>query len=483
MNKKNRNTRGQVLVIVALVLVLLLAVAGLAIDVGMAYGVKAKLNAAVDAAALAAGKVCSQGTSAMSTQAANFFAANYPSGLLGSTVSAGPSTNAVHNGDGSWTVTVTATAIVPTNFAGVVGWPNFTVTSSATSTVRTLDLILVLDSSGSLASPSTTFPTLQAAAKKFIQNFDQSSDRIGLIHFAGGAVTDVAISTTIGFNPTTIDNAIDSLTPTGGTTTEEAMRLAQAQLDAIPAASQSSLRAIVLFTDGAPNAVASNFCNGTLLSDGTCNGTWVLGALYSETTSDPDNTSGTEGYCNCSNNCINPLITDSNNGDLAAIRMFAYTSQNTPLNPPSNSYCNIQTLPVQDWSGTVNLQSYNAIRQFDLTQPGGEIINDRCNVNRAARNMLENIANSARSETPNPINIYTIGYGALLAGLEVDSATCTGYGNNELGTNILQRLANVQGVDTYNQNQPTGLYVYAGDPTQLNAAFNQIASAILRLSK
>ena len=37
---------------------------------------------------------------------------------------------------------------------------------------------------------------------------------------------------------------------------------------------------------------------------------------------------------------------------------------------------------------------------------------------------------------------------------------CTGYGN-ENGENIMKRIANVKGVDTYNPNQPTGIYAYA----------------------
>jgi Flp pilus assembly protein TadG len=103
MKKLFASSKGQILVFVAITLVVLLALAGLAIDVGMAYAVKTKLNAAVDSAAIAAGRAVSQGSAAASTQATNFFNANYPPSLLGSTVTA-PVTNAVHNGDGSWTI-------------------------------------------------------------------------------------------------------------------------------------------------------------------------------------------------------------------------------------------------------------------------------------------------------------------------------------------------------------------------------------------
>jgi len=427
----SKSTKGQVLVLLVAALVVLLALAGLAVDVGMAYGIKTKLNAAVDAAAIAAGRVVSQGSSVITSKSAQFFNANYPTGLLGSTVT-NQNTNAVHNGDGSWTITVNATASVPTFFARVVGWRNFSVNASATSTVRTLDLILVLDSSGSLNTPSTTPALLRSAAKNFIRNFDTSSDRIGLVHFASGAVTDVAITITRGFNLTAIDNAIDNISVSGATTAEEAMRLAKVQLDAIPSASQSSLRAIVFFTDGAPNGVAGIFRN---------NFTNVQGDLYSET--DPGG---------------------------APYRMWVTNRQDTVL----GNYNSIATLPATDYTGTVNLQSDIGVR------PSFNFTNTRCNVNRAARNMVENLANTARGEATNPIHVFTIGLGASLTSQEI---TFCGYGANEQGSNILKRLANLQGVDTYNANQPSGFYAYAADATQLNNAFNQVASAILRLSK
>jgi Flp pilus assembly protein TadG len=427
MKKNLRSKKGQVLILFAFVLVVLLALVGFAIDLGMAYLVQVKLNASVDAAAIAAGRVVSQGASAISTEATNFFQANYPAGLLGANVQA-PSTNAVHNADGSWSITVTATALSPTYFAKVAGLRNFSVEANATSYVRTLDLILVMDCSGSIGAD---LGALQSAAINFIKNFDVSTDRVGLIHFAGGAVTDVSITTARGFNTTTISNAINGFRATGATTSEEALRMAKAQLDAIPATSQSSLRAIVLFTDGAPNGVAGTFINGH---------TAVTGDLYSETSSGG-----------------------------APYRMFSINRQDNQM----GSYNSIASLPTTDYTGTVNLSSYNNIRLFGYS-------NTRCNVNSAARNMLENVANAARSETGNPIHIFTIGLGDALTTLEIQFC---GYGSNETGANILKRLANIPGVDTYNQNQPEGVYAYAADATQLNGAFNQIVSALLRISK
>jgi len=60
---------------------------------------------------------------------------------------------------------------------------------------------------------------------------------------------------------------------------------------------------------------------------------------------------------------------------------------------------------------------------------------------------------------------------------------CLGYGTEEWGENILKRLANSADSDTYNSSQPTGMYVFASDETQLDAAFQTIANQILRLTK
>ena len=437
MDKTCISSKGQVLVLIALAMGVLLALAGLAIDVGMAYGVKAKLNAALDVAAIAAGRAISRGTDVANREAVDYFNANYPTGLLGSTVTA-PVTRAVHNDDGSWTIAVTSTASVPTNFFQAVGLHTFTFDVSATSTIRTLDLILVLDSSGSLNDPPTTPDLLRSAAKRFIGNFDPRNDRIGLIHFASGAVSDITITETKGFDLTAINNAIDHIAVTGSTTSEEGMRLAKAQLDNIAPSARNSLRAIVFFSDGAPNGVAGDF-------DG------LQGTLYS----DPKN----EDPC----------------GNGRAAWMYSVGLQDHYL----GLHCGIATLPGTGYMG-VNLQSENNPSTRDLTIVGGNIVNNRCNANMAARNMVENVASAARREAGSPIHVFTIGLGASLTNLEVVGC---GYGSNESGENILRRLANVGGVDTYDVNQPSGLYVRAADATQLDNAFKQVANAILRLAK
>jgi hypothetical protein len=318
-------------------------------------------------------------------------------------------------------------------------------------------MILVLDCSGSLGyptSPATTFPRLKDAAKNFISYFNDGpgGDRIGLVTFASGVVRDVEINknATRGFtkgdctqgsytyrNPSTICGAINALTVGGFTDSEEAMRKALAELEEVPANVRSSLRVIVFFSDGSPNTISGNFDNG---------GTIVLGDLASQVSSGPP-----------------------------PRELYQYNIRDHLL----GSNYNISILPTTDYTGTVPLTSYNNKRILSPL-PGNAGSNTRCNVNKAARNMVENVANMARSESYGRIHVYTLGLGTRLNTLEV---TFCGYGIDEYGTNILKRLANTLDSDTYNSNQPSGLYVWARTDDELDDAFREIAAHILRLVK
>jgi len=58
----SHHDKGQIAIIVAITLVVLIGMVGLAVDSGRGYGVKAKLSAAVDAAAIAAARGLTVGT-------------------------------------------------------------------------------------------------------------------------------------------------------------------------------------------------------------------------------------------------------------------------------------------------------------------------------------------------------------------------------------------------------------------------------------
>lgn len=439
--------RGQVLILVALSLVVLMGFVGLAIDSGRGYGVKAKLNAAVDTAAIAGARALAEGNddaeriAAGQAAARNYYAANFPANYQGSALGA-VTVDAVHDPSGYWRVTATGSANMPVTFMAVLGFNDLTIRATGQTIRRDLDVILVLDTSGSLGpptSPASTFPTLKnAAINSFVNRLNAGSDRVGLVSFAAGGVVDVPIVKTgaRGFSKTQVVNAINALNPAGYTASAEGMRLALNELNGVPMASRSSLRMIVFFSDGAPNAAPANFSNG---------GIPVIGDLES----------GTSGP-----------------GTARATEVYRFNRRDSQL----GSYPSIATLPNSGFTvtgfGDIPLASYNNKR----TLTGAPYINDRCNVNKAARSMVENAANMARDQV---IKIYSIGFGTQVNNLEI---TFCGYGADEQGSSILKRLANAADSDSYNSAQPVGRYVWAADAADLDNAFSSIASEILRLT-
>ena len=204
MNRQGTDTSKQdgfALVYMAATLTLLLLFTGLAVDSGRAYVVKAQLSKAVDGAALGAARNINGGNP--SGTAAMIFKANFPAGYFGTSSSTDPTTDpgffnsTVDAVNGVNIVTVTATAILPTTFMKLANFNQVTVTSSGQATRRMVDLSLVLDVSGSIASQ---WPTVRDAARNFVDSFDALHDRMALVLFSNGAQVIDAMPAGRGFN-------------------------------------------------------------------------------------------------------------------------------------------------------------------------------------------------------------------------------------------------------------------------------------------
>lgn len=447
---------GNVLIMFAISLIMLIGFAGLVIDAGIGYGVKAKLNAAVDAASIAASRAVATGDTdglrreAAITAGTRFYYANFPDNYLGATPQP-PTVNAAHQPDGKWVITVAGSATTPTYLMRIFGIDELSVNATGEAVRRDLDMILVLDSSGSL---DAVFGDVKSSAIRFVNKFNGGSggDRLGLVVFADGATVPEPINKTSarGFNKTSIVSRINSQGSSGWTASGEALRRAINELNAIPAALQSSLRVIVFFSDGAPNTPAAIWPRHN--SSGVLTGT-VTASLPS----------GTGGG--------NPLLC-TNSSPCTAYRHDSRSSQ-------LGNYSNINRLPINTGATFNNLllASYNNRRTFSPALNTANSVT-RCNVNKAARNMVENVANIARTQG---VVVLSLGLGAQLNGFE--GMTGCSYTSAEYGSNILKRIANSSGVDTYNSAQPTGIYVHAASTAELDAAFNKIASEIIRLSR
>lgn len=139
---------GAVAVFLAAGIVAIVGFAGLATDAARGYMVKARLSQALDAAALAGGKVMFQ--PGRDDDIRMFFEANFPAGFMDASI-AGPS---IVPDDAGEKIMVSASAVIPTTFLRVLGIETVRVSSETevTRQMQMLDVVLAIDMSGSMTS-------------------------------------------------------------------------------------------------------------------------------------------------------------------------------------------------------------------------------------------------------------------------------------------------------------------------------------------
>lgn len=260
---------GAVIVLVAVAMVVTLGMVGLVTDVGVAVVNKARLDRAVDAAVLKGAGAMRQGTAEARDQAMAMARANGVTPGDGTSLNVSFGTNSL----GEATVTMTATRMVGTHFMRVLGIDELDVGSSATAAVPPVDLVMVLDQSGSLAS-ANAWDDLQAAAKQFVGNFDETMDQLGLVSFQIRGTNRFSLSD--GFR-SPIEDAIDGMSSAGDTNVGEGLRLGWNQLQ-LPAVRDRSVKVLVFFTDGRPTAFRGSIGAGGPNDGGPAEGPFGDGA-------------------------------------------------------------------------------------------------------------------------------------------------------------------------------------------------------------
>ncbi len=476
--------KGIALVYVGIFLVPLLLCTGLAVDLGWGYLVRATLAKAVDAAALAAAKnITGDDPSQAERVAKNIFDANFPPGFLGVTPSR-PILNITIGPDGSHVVDVTSDATLPTTFMRLANFDSLTVRADAQATRRLVDMSFVIDRSGSLTG---FFPEVVAAAKDFVGSFDSSSDRIALITFSSGTTVMDQIRSTRGFDMDQIKVDINNMNAGGATATAEALYQAWDQLRTVPPESRNGLRIVVLFTDGSPNSFPSQFQVMNPVTGG-CNSTPRAGLVRGTfTTWDypyRGNKSTKEAPWDLGLYPTNsPSVIDS----VSPTNWVYYVSpQSTDKLLPNPCIPKLPPLSYHELHKSANIPV--AFKLYDsalrnqrdiLKNADGSIPSHVQNANNAARNLAEIIANAIRNDTDGSdkrtIHIYTLGLGDLLyAGL--------GW-KLETGASILERIANDPASPDHNTAQLDGKFFYAGDPSELKAAFQTLRDQIIRLTQ
>jgi Flp pilus assembly protein TadG len=147
----------------AFAMVPLLAAAGLAVDLGSAYAVKARLVKSLDAAGLAAAQVISTGS--VDAEARRFFDENYREGFLGTRVTA-------FDADvdaGEERVRVAATVDMPTKVMSAFGYDSLSIGGETTvqRSTRGAEIALVMDNTGSMRS-NGMIDSMKASARDLV---------------------------------------------------------------------------------------------------------------------------------------------------------------------------------------------------------------------------------------------------------------------------------------------------------------------------
>ena len=187
---------------------------GLFIDLGILYSAKARLQAAVDGAALAAARALNLGedttAQAASAQqnAVNWFYANFPPGNWAT------NGTVMNTGNVTWSLTRPTTPIsarsrslpaptFPPGLCGYMGFNSTALTLTGQASRKDLVAMLVLDRSGSMCSINggnpasllwskrrTPCASMITAAKNFTGAFAEGRDQIGMLTFSDGYYLD-----------------------------------------------------------------------------------------------------------------------------------------------------------------------------------------------------------------------------------------------------------------------------------------------------
>jgi Flp pilus assembly protein TadG len=474
---------GVALIYMAVVLTGLLLFTGLAVDSGRGYVVKAQLSKAVDGAALGAARDLNSGNP--KDTATRIFKANFPTGFFGTSSVTDPTSDpnffalTTDVTTGVNTVTVTASAVLPTTFMKLGNFDSLTVSSTGQATRRMVDISILLDVSSSIGSQ---WSLVRDATRTFIDSFDQLHDRVALLTFSNGAAVLYPMPSSRGFDKTTVENDVPSTLPGGSTLMVEGLYRAWDELRSVPNGSQSGLRVIVLFTDGASNGVPGNW-----------DGTGVAKSLrtwdFPHSSNDPDGQTWDaphiDGLYDTGTGVASPAYTCSTSTSPACTNWNATTTiPALPFLPPTTLHTHHRSVgiptsfPLQTSSLTVNGSAQNSVRGLrNFNVAAGKYPADVFNINNSARNALEIIANAARNDVGGdyPIRIYTIGMGYLLRDLLGTMP--------EMPEDILKRISNDPLSLDHNSNQLDGKYFYAPTAADVAPAFQGIQSQILRLSK
>jgi Flp pilus assembly protein TadG len=493
---------------------------GLAVDGSIVFWAKAKLSAAVDAGALAAGRTPSANASTVASQ---YVYANFPAGWLGSAYASAPSAVVSYPATGMRQVTVSASVSVPLHFLVLFGVTNSTVPATATSSRRNTNVILVLDRSSSMnitgPDGALVCNTMKASAATFVNYFADGQDQLGLITFHTWANVDFGMTTSFQSSSPNLTSVLSDLVCGANTSSAMALNLAYQQIKNLGSAAYASngvLNVIVFFTDGNPNGITAVYPPKSQ-TDSRYYANPEYGSARTNLTGTIDsNMPATTSQCQSSLPSAAPgAVIQGSSGAATGLTQGPYQVStpaptsvcasgqsraicNTTLTMLSVAGCyfssgpgyssmwpitgyyatrqDIAYIPSSDYYGNGTNNSSYMTQSGDLppgvyASRGGMRVDTPQAVMDASFNAADAQALTIISDTTYQPVIYAIGLGGA-----------SDVASESVFQSFLERVANDPRSSRYNAALPVGLFVYSPDDTQLAAAFHQIASQILRLS-
>lgn len=277
--RRGGSEQGFGILALAATITIMTVMVGMAIDTGLMYLIKSKLSAACDAGAMAGARSLSIGGTVQEQRirarqvAEAFMRVNFPSGTLMSNTLSVPTPVVDDTSDPNRRfITVAATVRPPSLFLRMLNIPDSTVSARAVAVRTDVNIMVVMDRSGSLAE-SGSCDALQAAAIQFVTLFAQGRDRIGLVTFGSSSATNYPVGTNFKDD---LPPLINSITCNGATSS--AAGLSRGYWELAGVASNTATNVIVFFTDGMPTAIDGEFptvpaCNG----GNPVRGVWTAG--------------------------------------------------------------------------------------------------------------------------------------------------------------------------------------------------------------
>lgn len=510
--REKKGQKGFAIIYVALIgAFVLIPMAGLAIDFGVVYNVKARLQTACDAAAIGSGYLLHAATDLSDTTTYNsvmntaqqFFNSNFGTTYMGASI-ANYTATATSSTSGK-TITVNATATVPMLFMRVLGIANSTVAAEAVSNVRYISMMISVDRSGSVVREGAD-TTIKSALNTFVASSTSSYlvngvDTVGMVSFGGTWNLDFSPTTSFqSGGASTIGTAITNIPFDNGNSTNTAEGLYQAWYYLYKSYLPGSLNVIVLLTDGRPSAFTSNWTP----KNTHCSNTTTRGGVFETYV----------GSLNGSTYPYWPPVTTPNE----STGLYATQYQGKPeanylaANSTNCAYSTTNANVNQDFTGGSFPTSVGSVDNVNVgshypagitagtglsTQTGyyssgvGTSMTNPKNGRYAAVNAADNVATLIRSDTTLKPIIFVIGLNYSCS--DTSGTSCT----EPLNADWLARIANdptyvtvagdtdagvTAGSSVYQSGQTTGMYCNS-TITTLTTCFSQVTSALLRLTQ